>query len=75
MPEVELAAAGKAVPLPRLLKEAGLAASTSEAIRLIRQGGVRIDGDKADDPALEVSPGKTRVFQVGKRRFARVRVR
>ncbi len=75
MPEVELAAAGKAMLLPRLLKEAGLAASTSEAIRLIRQGGVRIDGAKADDPALEVSPGKTRVFQVGKRRFARVRVR
>jgi tyrosyl-tRNA synthetase len=75
MPETELAAAGKAMPLPRLLKEAGLAASTSEAIRLIRQGGVRIDGEKAEDPALEVAPGRTCVFQVGKRRFARIRLR
>ncbi len=75
MPETELAAGGKAMPLPRLLKEAGLAASTSEAIRLIRQGGVRIDGQKAEDPALEVAPGQTCVFQVGKRRFARIRLR
>ena len=75
MPEMELAAAGKAMLLPRLLKEAGLAAGTSEAMRLIRQGGVRIDGEKAEDPALEIPPGETRVFQVGKRRFARIRVR
>ncbi|MEK7816520.1 MAG: tyrosine--tRNA ligase [Pseudomonadota bacterium] len=75
MPETELAAGGKAMPLPRLLKEAGLAASTSEAMRLIRQGGVRIDGEKAEDPALEITPGRTCVFQVGKRRFARIRLR
>ncbi len=75
MAEVELAGGGEAMSLSRLLKEAGLVASTSEAMRLIRQGGVRIDGEKAADPALEIPPGKTRVFQVGKRRFARVRVR
>ena len=75
MPEVELAGNGRAVGIARLLKEAGLVESTSEAMRLIRQGGVRIDGEKAEDPGLEIAPGKTYVFQVGKRRLARVRVR
>jgi tyrosyl-tRNA synthetase len=73
--EIELAGNGKGLALPRVLKEAGLTASTSEALRLIRQGGVRIDGEKAEDPALEISPGQARVFQVGKRKFMRVRVR
>jgi tyrosyl-tRNA synthetase len=73
--EIELAGNGKGLALPRVLKEAGLTASTSEAMRLIKQGGVRIDGEKAEDPALEISPGQARVFQVGKRKFARVRVR
>ncbi|TAM44065.1 MAG: tyrosine--tRNA ligase [Gammaproteobacteria bacterium] len=74
MPEVELAAGGKAMVIPRLLKEAGLVESTSEAMRLIRQGGVRIDGEKAENPGLEIAPGRVHTFQVGKRRFARVRV-
>jgi tyrosyl-tRNA synthetase len=73
--EIELAGNGKGLALPRVLKEAGLTASTSEALRLIKQGGVRIDGEKAEDPALEISPGQARVFQVGKRKFMRVRVR
>jgi tyrosyl-tRNA synthetase len=75
MSEIELAGNGKGLALPRVLKEAGLTASTSEALRLIKQGGVRIDGEKAEDPALEISPGQARVFQVGKRKFMRVRVR
>jgi tyrosyl-tRNA synthetase len=75
MSEIELAGNGKGLALPRVLKEAGLTASTSEALRLIKQGGVRIDGEKAEDPALEISPGQARVFQVGKRKFVRVRVR
>jgi tyrosyl-tRNA synthetase len=76
MPELELAGGeGGRLAVPRLLKDAGLAASTSEAIRLIRQGGVRMDGEKLADPALEIRAGETRVFQVGKRKFARVRVR
>jgi tyrosyl-tRNA synthetase len=73
--EIELAGNGKGLALPRVLKEAGLTASTSEAMRLIKQGGVRIDGEKAEDPALEISPGQARVFQVGKRKFMRVRIR
>ena len=74
MPEVTLAAGGGAIPIPRLLKEAGLTKSTSEAMRLIKQGGVRIDGTRAADPGLEIAPGSTHVVQVGKRRFARVSV-
>ncbi len=73
--EIELAGNGKGLALSRVLKEAGLTSSTSEAMRLIKQGGVRIDGEKADDPALEISPGQAHVFQVGKRKFMRVRVR
>jgi len=75
IPEVELEGHGKGMAIPRLLKEAGLTSSTSEAMRLIKQGGVRIDGEKTEDPALEIFSGKTHVFQVGKRKFMRVRVR
>ena len=56
----------------KLLKEAGLTSSTSEAIRLIKQGGVRLDGEKVADPGLEISVGGTHVLQVGKRKFARI---
>jgi tyrosyl-tRNA synthetase len=61
--------------LPKVLKESGLTSSTSEAIRLIKQGGVRIDGEKASDPGLEIAAGQTHVFQVGRRKFMRIRVR
>jgi tyrosyl-tRNA synthetase len=57
-----------------LLKEAGLVSSTSEAMRMIKQGAVKIDGDRLDDHQLQVQVGSEHVYQVGKRRFARVRV-
>ena len=72
MPEIELATADGTLPLPRLLKEAGLTASTSEAMRLIQQGGVRMDGERLSDPSLTIPRGESHVFQVGKRKFARV---
>ena len=75
IPEIELPGSGRGMPLPRILKEAGLTTSTSEAMRLIKQGGVRIDGEKAEDPALEIPSGESRVFQVGKRKFLRIRIR
>jgi tyrosyl-tRNA synthetase len=75
MPEVEIACGEGTIALPRLLKEAGLTASTSEAIRLIKQGGVRIDGQRADEAGLALSSGAEHVLQVGKRKFARVRIR
>ncbi len=75
MPDVELAAVDGSLALPRLLKDAGLTTSTSEAIRLIQQGGVRMDGERVSDAGHSVSCGETHIFQVGKRKFARVRVR
>ncbi|MGE5240389.1 MAG: tyrosine--tRNA ligase [Bacteroidota bacterium] len=75
IPELELAGQGKGMAVPRILKESGLAASTSEAMRLMKQGGVRIDGEKAEDPTLEVTAGQAHVFQVGKRKFLRIRIR
>jgi tyrosyl-tRNA synthetase len=75
IPELNVSAANGRLGLPQLLKEAGLAASTSEALRLIQQGGVRIDGERPSDPRIEISAGETHVFQVGKRKFAKVSVR
>ena len=74
IPEIELAGNGRGMAIPRILKEAGLTASTSEAMRLIRQGGVRVDGEKAEDPGLEIAAGESHVFQVGKRKFLRIRI-
>lgn len=62
------------IPIANLLKEAGLVASTSEALRMIKQGGVKIDGEKLDDAKLVVA-ASTAVYQVGKRKFAKVTVK
>ena len=72
MPEVALTGAPMAVA--NLLKEADLVASTSEAMRMIKQGAVKIDGERVEDPKLEISAGTDHVYQVGKRRFARVKL-
>jgi tyrosyl-tRNA synthetase len=62
------------IPIAHLLKEVGLVPSTSEAMRMIRQGAVRMDGERVEDQKLEIPAGSNRVYQVGKRKFARVRV-
>jgi tyrosyl-tRNA synthetase len=67
----EVAVSGAPLGVAQLLKQAGLCASTSEALRMIEQGGVRIDGAVISDKALKVEAG-TFVAQVGKRKFARV---
>lgn len=59
-------------PLPQVLKQTGLVASTSEAMRMVEAGGVRIDGEKVSDKGLHLIAGTTVVLQVGKRKFARV---
>ena len=69
VPEISLS--GAPLSIGTLLKQAGLAPSTSEALRLVEQGGVRIDGVVLSDKALKVAAG-TCVVQVGKRKFARV---
>jgi tyrosyl-tRNA synthetase len=61
--------------LPRLLVEAGLAAGTSEARRLINQGGVQVDGEKVTEDSLELAAGRNYLLKVGKRRFKRVTLR
>lgn len=72
MPELKLATPAGGYPIANLLKDADLVKSTSEAIRMIKQGAVRIDGERLADPAQMVGAGTTAVYQVGKRRFARV---
>ncbi len=74
MPEIALATEGGKLPIANLLKSAGLVGSTSEAMRMIKQGAVKIDGEKLADSRQEIAVGTTAVFQVGKRKFARVSV-
>jgi len=68
MPEVSV----KVAAIPQVLKQAGLVSSTSEALRMIDAGGVRLNGEKIADKGLMLSAGSTVVLQVGKRKFARV---
>ncbi len=74
MPEISLSAVDGALQVPQLLKLAGLVASTSEAIRQIGGGGVKLDGERVADKGASVPVGATVVAQVGKRKFARVTV-
>jgi len=62
------------ISLGNLLKSAGLVQSTSEAMRLIKQGGIKIDGKKIEDSGLQINKNTEHVYQVGKRKFARVKV-
>ena len=74
IPEITLKAPSSGLPIAQLLKQTGLVPSTSEALRLIAQGGVRVDGGKVTDKALALGAGTVVVVQVGKRKFARVSV-
>ncbi|MEJ2404063.1 MAG: tyrosine--tRNA ligase [Candidatus Thiodiazotropha sp.] len=74
MPEHQLKSAEGGYPIANLLKDAGLVSSTSEANRMIKQGAVRVDGEKVADSSLTITPGAASVYQVGKRKFARVSV-
>jgi tyrosyl-tRNA synthetase len=67
----EVALSGAPLGVAHLLKQAGLCASTSEAMRMVEQGGVRIDGAVVSDKGLKIEAGSF-VLQVGKRKFARV---
>jgi tyrosyl-tRNA synthetase len=74
MPEVTLHTNGAGLSIAQLAKQAGIVESTSEALRLIAQRGLKLDGDVVTDKALVVKPGATVVVQAGKRKFARVTV-
>jgi tyrosyl-tRNA synthetase len=66
---------GDGAPLAQVLKSSGICPSTSEAHRMIEQGGVRVNGEKVIDKALKLGAGSTYVLQVGKRKFAKVALR
>ncbi|MFD2165297.1 tyrosine--tRNA ligase [Thalassotalea euphylliae] len=74
MPEFTFTPEGGELAIANLLKDAGLVASTSEAMRMIKQGAAKIDGEKVADNKLQVASGTTAVYQVGKRKFARVTI-
>jgi tyrosyl-tRNA synthetase len=73
MPEVALSAVDGSLPIGQVLKQGGLVPSTSEALRSIEQGAVRVDGQRIADRSLALAPG-VYVVQVGKRRWARVTI-
>jgi tyrosyl-tRNA synthetase len=74
MPEVVLQIAGESIGVAQAVKQAGLVASTSEALRLIEGGGLKLDGERVADKGWTIARGTTVVVQAGKRRFARIRV-
>ncbi len=74
IPELTISADEQTIPIANLLRQAKLVQSTSEAMRMIQQGAVRIDGERIEDKKLAIEIGTCQVYQVGKRRFARVSV-
>jgi tyrosyl-tRNA synthetase len=74
IPEVTVHARDGQLGLAYVLREAQLVPSTTEALRMIRQGAVRIDGERVEDGKREIPTGASHVFQVGKRRIARITV-
>jgi len=72
--ECDVAAKDGILPIANLLKDAELTPSTTVAMRMIKQGAVKIDGEKISDSKMEIASGTTAVYQVGKRNFARVKV-
>ncbi len=74
MPEHTISIPDNEIALVQILKLAGLTASTSEALRMIDQGAVKLDGGKVEDKALQIQGGASVTIQVGKRKFARVMI-
>lgn len=74
IPEISISSNVGSIAIAQLLKQAGLVASTSEAMRMIEQGGVKLNGEKVSDKALQLQAGSLAVLQVGKRKFARITV-
>ncbi|MFQ6405425.1 tyrosine--tRNA ligase [Methylophilus sp. 'Pure River'] len=75
VPEVEVVIDGDSIGISQLLKQAGLVESTSEAMRAVQQGGVKLDSVKVDDKNLPLAKGVTVVAQVGKRKFAKITIK
>jgi tyrosyl-tRNA synthetase len=75
IPDVTLESDDGSLGIAHLLKGAGLVSSTSEAFRMIKQGAVKIDGSRVEDRSLQLTSGSESVYQVGKRKFARVHLK
>ena len=73
--EVSLTVEDEGIAIANLLKDSGLTVSTSEALRMIKQGAVRMDGDKISDRNLRITRDQEHIFQVGKRKFVKVSTR
>jgi len=74
MPEITVASSDGNIGIAQMLKQAGLVASTSEALRMIAQGGVKLDSEKLSDKTLQLKAGTVVVAQVGKRKFSRITI-
>ena len=72
--EKQISAVDGEMPIANLLKEAGLVSSTSDAYRMIQQGAVKIDGEKVESRDLKIKVASEHIYQVGKRRFAKVKL-
>lgn len=72
IPEVELKTDEEGMPIANVIKSADLTKSTSDALRMLKQGAIKIDGDKVTDKQHLVKPGETFILQVGKRKYAKV---
>jgi tyrosyl-tRNA synthetase len=75
MPEVTVQAPEGGILIAQLLKQASLTPSTSEAQRMIEQGGVKLDGERVSEKGLKIAAGRTVVAQVGKRKWAKITVK
>lgn len=73
--EIELSVEGEGIKIASLLKQASLCSSTSDALRMIEQDAVKINGERVEDKNLLITKGFVGVFQVGKRKFARITVK
>ncbi len=74
IPELSFKAPAEGYAIANLLKDAGLCSSTSDAMRMIQQGAAKIDGEKITDKSVKIQKGTEGVFQVGKRKFARLSI-
>lgn len=74
IPEVTVVLEGDDAPIGYVLREAGLVTSTAEAVRMVKQGAVKLDGEKVSDPQLRLNKGAKLLMQVGKRRLAQVAI-
>ncbi len=72
MDEFELSVGNDGIAIANVLKQVGLTKSTSDALRMVKQGAVKIDGEKVSDPKMIIAVNTKQIYQVGKRRFARV---